>query len=207
MRIRTPRPKAPAWALALLVALAAPRADALSIGLVPAASVVAVGDSVEIALEVSGLVDGAAPSLGVYDVDLTWDASALDLDVVAVGDPLLGDQLDLSGLGVITAIAFGPGTLSLFEQSLDSAATLDALQAGAFTLATLTFTLLDAAGSAITLSVDQLGDANGRPLAPESVSGAVVSAVPEPRAAVLWLLGLLLVSSRIRRSSAFPSTP
>jgi hypothetical protein len=162
--------------------------------------VVGVGDSVAIALNVSGLVDAAAPSLGVYDIDVAWDPSVVSLSFVSIGDPLLGDQLDIAGFGTITSIAFGAGTVSLFELSLDTAADLDAKQAGSFTIATLTFQLLVAGTSQITPSVVAIGDANGRPLQIESITGAVVSAIPEPSAAVMCVAGLLLVRSRIRRA-------
>ena len=120
----------------------AARADAVSISMDPAASVVGVGDTVSIALNVSGLVDGAAPSLGVYDVNVAWDPSVVSLSFVSIGDPLLGDQLDIAGFGTITTIAFGTGNVNLFELSLDSVADLDANQAGAFTIATLNFQII-----------------------------------------------------------------
>jgi hypothetical protein len=188
------------WTLALLVAFTAARADAFSISMDPAASVIGIGDSVAIALNVSGLVDNAAPSLGVYDIDVVWDPSIVQLGIVSIGDPLLGDQLNLAGLGTFTTITFGTGTLNLFELSLDSIADLNDKQAGSFTIATLNFTLLAAGTSDITPTVIQVGDANGRPLAVESITGAVVSAIPEPSGAVLALAGLLLVRSRIRHA-------
>jgi hypothetical protein len=199
---RTHRLSAQTLALALLIALAASRADAFSISMDPAANVIAVGDSAAIALNVSGLVDNAAPSLGVYDIDLAWDASVVQLDSVAFGDPLLGDQLNLAGFGTFASVTFGAGTLNLFELSLDSVADLNNLQAGSFTIATLTFTLLDFGTSAITPSVVQAGDANGRPLQIDSITGTTVSAIPEPSAAILAAAGLLLVRTRIRRAIA-----
>jgi hypothetical protein len=190
-----------ACTLALPFALLAARADAVSISMDPASSVVAVGDSVEIALNVSGLVDNAAPSLSSYDIDLTWDASVIQLSLVSIGDPVLGDQLDPAGLGTVVSISFGVGSLNLSEQSLDSVADLDAQQAGSFTIATMTFQLLAAGPASITPSVVAMDDANGRPLPIESVTGATVSAIPEPSAAVLTVAGLLLVRTRIRRAA------
>lgn len=197
--IRTTRHSAPVWMLALIVALVAARADALTISMDPAASIVGLGGSVDIALNVSGLGDLSAPSLGVYDIDVAWDASVVQLDAVSFGDPLLGNQLDLSSFGTIASVGLGAGTVSLFELSLDAPSTLDSLQAGSFTIATLTFQLIDVAATNITPTVVQVGDAFGRPLQIESVTGAVVSAIPEPSAAVLWMAGLLAVRSRIRR--------
>jgi hypothetical protein len=182
-------------ALGLLVALAAARADAISISMDPAASVIAVGDSVAIALNVSGLVDNAAPSLAVYDIDVTWDPGLLQLGIVSVGDPLLGNQLDLVGLGTVSTISFGTGTVGLSEQSLDSIADLTNLQAGSFTLATLTFQLLDVGPATITPSIIQAAEVSGLPLPIDSITGAEVSAIPEPSAALLALVGVLVVQA------------
>jgi hypothetical protein len=203
---RTARPSAAAWCAALLVALGATQAGALSISLDPALSSIGLNDTVEIALNVSGLVDGAAPSLGSYDIGVAWDASVLQLHAVSFGDPLLGDQLDLSGFGTVSTVVFGAGTVNLSQLSLDSLATLNDLQAGSFTLATLLFELIDAGSTAIPLSLNQVRNAAGQPLPVEAITGATVSitgggvsAVPEPSAALLWMLGLLVVQSHLRR--------
>ena len=53
-----------------LVALATARgAEALSLGVAPSASIVAPGDPLSVDVVISGLGDGAAPSLGVFDLD------------------------------------------------------------------------------------------------------------------------------------------
>jgi hypothetical protein len=183
-------------ALGLLVALAAARGDALTISMDPAASGIAVGDSVAIALNVSGLVDNAAPSLGNYEIDVAWDAGVVQLNGVS-----LGDQLALGVFGSTSTITIGAGTVNLLELSLESVADLNSLQAGSFTIATLTFQLIAVGSSAITPTVTVVRDATGSALAVDAISGAVVSAIPEPSTAVLCMVGLLRVRSRIRRAA------
>jgi hypothetical protein len=201
---RTTRLSTQVLAFALIAAFTAARADAVSISMDPAAAEIGVGDSVDIALNVSGL-DAPGVSLGTYDIDVAWDPAVVQLSLVSIGDPLLGDQLNLSGFGTFTTITFGTGTVNLFELSLDPPVTLDTLQAGSFTIATLTFQLVDFGESAITPTVVALGDALGDPLQVEAITGAVVSVVPEPSGAVLALAGLLLVRSRIRRAGLRPA--
>ena len=43
------------------------------ISISPSAGSFAVGDTVDVAVEVSGLGDGIAPSLGTYDIDFNYD--------------------------------------------------------------------------------------------------------------------------------------
>jgi hypothetical protein len=66
---------------------------------------------------------------------------------------------DLSDLGAITEVTPGAGTVNLFARSVDTAADLDALRAGSFTLGTLGFGALSTGASAIGITVNALGDA------------------------------------------------
>ena len=189
--------------LTFLVALCAAPAGAATIGISPTASSAGVGESVEIQLTVSGLGDGAAPSLSVFDLDLLFDPALLAVSSVAYGDPILGDQLDLDGFGPVTAtMPAGPGALNLFELSLDAPATLDADQAAAFVLATVELTTLAAGTSVLGIDVIDLGDAFGNPLPAEVMPGELTigAAVPEPTSLVLFPIGLLAVRFARRRA-------
>ena len=130
------------------------------------------------------------------DLDVTFDDSILSFLGFTFGDPILGDQLDLSGLGSLTDVAPGAGTVNLFELSFDPPADLDSLQAGSFTLGTLAFLAISSGLSDLGLSVNALGDASGNPLTMGVQSGRVVvnaAFVPEPA-----VLLLLLVAGVIR---------
>jgi hypothetical protein len=173
---------------------------ASSIVLDPSTQSAPPGQNISIDLRIEGLHDATAPSLGIFDVDLFFDAAYLQLVDVA-----FGDQLDLFGLGDIRAATPGIGIVNLFELSLDTAADLDSLQAGDFILASLIFTTLSPGQAALTLRVNALGAADGTELAP-SVGSALVtvgSSVPSPPAVpepgTLVLLGTALALGRTMR--------
>jgi hypothetical protein len=185
--------------IALVAALGVPRiALALTLGFEPASQVVSVGDPAAVELRISGLGSSVAPSLGVFDLFVSFDPAILSFGGVSFGDPTLGDQLDLFDLGSLTVVDAGlSGAVRLFELSLDSAADLDALQADAFTLATLSFDTLQVGTSALLLSIAALGDAHGAPLSAALETG-LVTVVPEPQATLLFLVGLLVVRRATR---------
>lgn len=181
-------------------------AQAISLALVPVFQEVGVGGSVEVALAVSGLGNGAAPSVSVFDVDVGFNPSVLAFDSVVYGDPVLGDQLDLL-VGSVTATTPGTGTVNLFELSLDAQADLDALQAASFTLATLRFHAAGPGSSVLGLSLNALGDAAGDPLMAD-LAGATVRVrsdggvpIPEPGSCVLLITGLGGLAGFLRRRS------
>lgn len=173
-------------------------ANAIDISVVSPIANVQISDFVDVDLVVSGLGDGVAPSLGAYDVDLNFDAGVLSL--VGVG---FGAGLDIFDFGSIQTATPGPGTVNLYEVSLDSPEDLDASQPGSFSLATLTFQVLAGGTSALDLSVNAFADSMGENLADNLlVNNGSVTAVPEPSSALLMLLGLLpvgLVARRFRR--------
>ena len=165
-------------------------AQAISLDFAPTTQSVTLGGPTTVALRISGLGDLTAPSLGVFDLSVGFDPTILSFSSVAYGDPLLGDQLDLFGLGGFTVTTSGAGVVNLFELSFDSAADLNALQAGEFTLATLTFYTLSTGTSPLTFAVNALGDAEGAALTATLGAGSVAvasAAVPEP--GTLLLLG------------------
>ncbi|MCI0547164.1 MAG: hypothetical protein L0027_07750 [Candidatus Rokubacteria bacterium] len=190
---------------AALVAAPGAIAQAVLIEVVPAAQEVVQGDPVQITLAISGLGDQSPPSLGTFDLDVLFDASVLTFASAAFGDPVLGDQLDLAGLGSVTDVTPGSGVVNLFQLSLDTADDLNALQAGDFTLATLTFTATGPGASPLALAVTALGDAEGVSLATDLASGAVLvtpgqEPVPGPPGAALLGLGLAcLLAHHLRR--------
>ncbi len=182
-------------------------ARAVLIEVLPPAQSVVEGDTVEVRLAVSGLGDHSAPSLGTFDVDVGFDPTVLGFVSATFGDPSLGDQLDLFGLGSITAITPGAGTVNLVEVSLDTSDDLNTLQAGAFVLATLTFEAVGQGSSTLAPSPKAVGDPDGQPLAAEVVSGAVQVTpggvpVPGPSAALLLVCGSIVLGVRCWRRGA-----
>jgi hypothetical protein len=78
---------------------------------------------------------GGPPSLGAFDLDVSFDPSVLLPLDVAFG-PFLGDP---SLLEALTDFNFFPGLVDLAEVSLLLPEELDALQRASFPLATLVF--------------------------------------------------------------------
>lgn len=193
---------------AVLLALVFP-SHAITISFNPTAQTTTAGSSTDVALVISGLTAGAAPSLSTFDLDVSFDPAVLDFGSATFGDPILGDQLDLFGLGSLALATPGVGTVNLFELSFDLPSDIDALQAGSFTLATLTFNALAVGASDLGISINTLGDSLGDPLSATVQGGSIVSRgpsiVPEPSSLLLLVLGLLSMAlwpTRRQRSLA-----
>lgn len=169
-------------------------AHAVVIELSPVEQDVELGNSVSIDINISGLGDGSADSLGAFDLDLLYDSSLLDFNSV-----VFGDQLDPFGLGSVTSVDSSvSGIVNIFELSLDSASDLDAFQTGSFTLATVTFDSLLTGTAELSLGDTLLSDAYGSVLLPRQTGNASVSiSVPEPQTLLLLLPMLLLISRRL----------
>ncbi len=183
--------------LAGLIFFAPKSAHAIFLDFVPISQDINLGDPFEIGLWISGLGDFFAPSLGTFDVDVLFDNTLLAYNSTVFGDPVLGDQLDLFGLGSISSDTPGSGNVNLFELSLDSASDLDSFQPSEFLLAKLKFDTLAVGSGSIGLNVNALGDANGDPLdfstgqASFKILSETTGVIPEP--ASLFLLGTGLV--------------
>jgi hypothetical protein len=177
------------YTLLLLVSMPT---HAITISLEPSSQTTNAGSSFEVALVVSMLGSGTAPSIGVFDLDVGFDPSLLDFTNAIFGDPLLGDQLDLFGSGNLSSITPGSGTVNLYELSFDLATDLDSLQADSFMLATLSFNALSVGTSSMNVFVNAIGDANGHDLTIDSIVAGNINvdagSVPEP--AIWMLLGL-----------------
>lgn len=169
--------------------LATAPAHAAILTLKSSPATVEVGDTFAVDIEVSDL--GVGTALGVFDVDVSFDES-----LVTLSGASFGTGLDVLGLGSLQFATPGVSSVNLFELSLDLADDLLALQPASFVLASLSFTAASAGSSAIGLSVNSIGDANGDPL-DASIVGALVtitgeSTVPEPSSMALVLAALAM---------------
>ena len=170
--------------------------QALTIDLSPSAQELQLGDNLTLDVKVSDLADATAPSLGVYDLNLLFDATRVSISNIIWGDAVKGNQLDLNGFSSLQmSDANNPGILNLFELSLDDVWSLNNLQAGSFSLFSVIFSTIAAGPAEFTLGVNALGDANGDSLLADSIGTSKVMinavAVPEPAASFLFLIGLI----------------
>ncbi|MCB1770881.1 MAG: PEP-CTERM sorting domain-containing protein [Candidatus Competibacteraceae bacterium] len=189
--------------LGVMLALTSTASMAIVLRINPATLDVAVGDTVMLDVEVDGLGDQVAPSLGAYDIDVTYDPALFGFVEV-----IFGTGLDVFGLGNLPeAIDDGVGMVNLSEFSFDDPVDLIPYQPATFTLATLKFTTKAVGSSPFGLVVTELGDEQGDPFQDTTITGGSVTiteaatTVPEPASTALWAVGLLglVVTTRRRR--------
>ena len=186
-------------AIILLLIINKAQAD-INLSLTPLSQI---GNTVELGINISGLGGGVAPAISTFDLNLQFNPAYLTYASTAFGDPLLGDQLDVYGLGVNlkSATLTVPGVVEIFELSFDTPSDLNAFQAASYTLAVVDFTINQAVSSEVTLGLNAIGDAEGNPISANLFS-ATVTTVPLPTAFCLFLGGLGLVFNRnLRRDT------
>ena len=176
-----------------------PAADAFTLSVLPQASTVNLGGTVSVDVVASDLVNGGAPSLGAYDLNLSFDSAVLSFSSIA-----FGTGLSVTGVpSIVQDYVLGTGSVNPFEVSLESVVDLNSLQTGAFTLFTITFNAAQVGTSALSLGVNSLSSAEGTDLTAAlngaSISVAGAPAVPLPAAAWLLLSGVAGVGSLVRR--------
>ncbi len=184
----------------LLYVLTLPAQAAIVVSVNTNTQQVSTDDIVDFTIDISGLDGNLA--LGSYELSIGFDPALLQFNSAAFGDPLLGDQLDLAGLGLnVPSALAGVDSVNLIEFSLDDPATLTAQQADFFRLATLSFLALAEGNGLLTVSANSLSDADANALfadtqnAPLTIANAV-NTVPEPSEIALIALsglGFLLV--------------
>jgi hypothetical protein len=176
------------------------RADSVSLSV--SSATVTLGNTATVTLNITGL--GNSTALGTFDLNVGFDPGILGFSSATYGDPGLGDQLDLEALGTISSTTPGIGTVELFELSLDSPAVLANSQATSFTLVTLGFDTLGLGQSALSISINALGDQNGNSLNATTLDGSVTVnpstvATPEPGTVMLLGSGLLALVGAARK--------
>ncbi len=188
-----------------LLLMHAASAQAALIGLLPASTSVAPGDSILFDLSVSELGNFHADSVGAFDIYIDFDASALSFTGYSLGN-FLGDVDRFKAIDASSGDL--GGVINIAEVSLLFATALNAAQPGAFILATLKFDVADLKIPTKTQlgisSRSVLGDALGAPIAltrlPPTNVQIIISTVPAP--GTLFLLAVSLFGWLALRVSA-----
>lgn len=149
----------------------------------------------------SGLGDGAAPSIGAFDLDV----SNSNPGVLRFDGATFGNALGTPPGQAITGTGGDQSSINLFEVSLLDAMDLEAMQPSSFTAVTLAFTALEVGESTLSLLLNQVGDALGNGLEGITVGSPLeVAVTPLPGAIALLapaLGGLGLIAWRRRRAA------
>lgn len=173
-------------------------ASAATVSLMPSSQSVAVGANFSVDILVSDL---ATDALGGWDGSLLFDSQYVTLVSTALGDDVLGNQLDLAALGTYNEISALSNGVNLLEVSYDDPAQLLSQQADSFVLATLTFTRLADGTLDFSFLANDFSDASGDAslLLESNLASAQISAVPVPAAAWLLLSGIGALATMARR--------
>lgn len=176
------------------------QSQAVVLSLNPSLTLADNGDVVSLDLVISELGESGAPSLGDFDINFAYDISVISFNGYVLGDQL-GDlnlfEADDWSLGDI-----GGGVINLTELSYLMPADLHSLQSSSFTLATLDFTVdnlwLNETTTVSIGAINALGDQDGVALTNITTHDAVIAGTSVPEPSILWLLGLGVISLRLR---------
>lgn len=190
---------------ALTLTSAAPLHAAIVLTIAPQSQTVGAGSTTQVQVRIAGLGFDSPPSLGAFDFNLAFNPTLVSFTSLTFGDPILGDQLNLSGSGPIDDSGIqSAGLLEYYEISLDSPTVLDSMQAGSFVLATIKFQALAPGTTSLISSLNSISDSQGASLGLTLQSGSItVFSTPEPCTiafipfAAVWLALL----TRRRRST------
>ncbi|PYX00216.1 MAG: hypothetical protein DMG89_05410 [Acidobacteria bacterium] len=152
-------------------------ADSVSLSFSPFSQNVTAGQTISVQVQISGLGNFAVPSVGSFDLFVSFDPTLLSPTTVTFGS-LLGDP---NIPQAITASQFSATELEFAEVSLLTPGELAALQPGTFVLSTLSFTALTSGTATFKFSAGVVDDPFGQKLV----------VVPEPGTLFLVASGFL----------------
>ena len=180
--------------------LAGPAA-AINIGFDPDSQSVVFGSSLEVDIVFS---NSGGEIVSTYDLDITYDSSVLDATGV-IFTTALGDELFFEVFS--DALLSTRGIVDPFQLSLLSDLELPAIQGGdSITVATLMFDAIGVGTTKLGFVFDDFNDVKGSnalvlPIIADNgfVRVQAERAIPEPSAALLFFLGVVLLRPALRR--------
>lgn len=138
----------------------------------PQSETAALNSTIQVAVGFSGFGNGN--TLRSYDLTVNYDGQHLSYQGASVGDPSLGDQLNLEhDNDVAPKMTPGVGSLNISETSTDEPATLLETQAANFVIVTLTFQAIAPGAAPVSVTINDLKDANNHPVEVETTFGQV----------------------------------
>lgn len=188
-----------------LVLAAAINARATTLSITPIGQTALLGDPVDVSLGVSGLGNASAPSLGAFDIWITFNPLVLSVSSVSFSDNLALASVASDRDWSIDPV---PDTLDIWEISFNDPADLDSLQIGDFNLATIHFATIGVGSSPLTIFAFDLGDSIGSPIQADAFGSYVTvrpaSQVPEggPVSAMFYISMAALIGLRVHRLRA-----
>lgn len=164
--------------IAIIIVVFSSGTQSATLTLAPSSQAIDLNDMLSIDLLISDLGDLSSPSLGAFDVDITFDNSILSFNSETFGTML--------GLSIQNVNTSASGVIGLSEVSLELTATLDSIQPDSFLLATLMFQGIGEGTTPLGFSSIALSDAIGSVIPnPAFISSSATVVVPLP--ASVWL--------------------
>jgi hypothetical protein len=169
-------------------------AEPITIGFEPLVFETA-GEPVNVDLVVSDLESFMHPSLGAFDLTVSFDPGVLSVVGTSFG-PFLGNPD--AGAAFLDATAVGPGALNLVGISFLSGVELHLLQPESFVLATLTFNPVALGTTPLQLTVNALSNEVGESFPFVKTEQGTGNVIPEPSALLLVWTGLATLAAARR---------
>ena len=153
-----------------------------SLSLIPNFQTVDIDDMAAFDLTVSGLGNGASPSIGAFSLDVFFDQTLLDFKFQSI---VFSEYLGFSN----QFVSLFPGHVRLGEVSFESPVDLNNLQPPDFTVVSFGFLALNAGNAFVSADPLILSDENGSVLADIPINNQV-NVVPVPSTILLFMTGL-----------------
>jgi hypothetical protein len=187
--------------LLAMVFAARPATSAVQISFVEDDQTVAVGDSFSVRLRIAGDTASLDPSLASFDIQIGFSDPLLAFDSAQFGDPVLGDQLNFSGLADKSITGPFPSGVNRSSVQLQETAHEPSvpLQPGDFVLATLTFHAVSTGKAQIVILEAILDGFNGG-FSQVLLDVNAVNVVPEPSSQIWMIAALGLLAAGAMRA-------
>jgi hypothetical protein len=187
--------------LLAMVFAARPATSAVQISFVEDDQTVAVGDSFSLRLRIAGDTASLDPSLASFDIQIGFSDPLLAFDSAQFGDPVLGDQLNFSGLADKSITGPFPSGVNRSSVQLQETAHEPSvpLQPGDFVLATLTFHAVSTGKAQIVILEAILDGFNGG-FSQVLLDVNAVNVVPEPSSQIWMIAALGLLAAGAMRA-------